>query len=438
MIHPHPSESPSHARRASHRSAAMPATFPAALFAALLAGTLLSACGGGGNGGGGNIKPLPTPSVAGSISATNTTAIDPTLAFRALDEVALSTAASGFTVEKTVPEHPAPVIRIDPSGTYAGRIPDDLEAMTARAVLLWTRRLTNGGSHRIDLEVGDPDGDCQPAHLACAEYEGDRGVIALPDKFFDRSSGSRLTNYQFGIILHEVGHTLSYRDPRGEVHPQCRSGSTQLMCPEIARFQSLEPTEADFSGLRHKWAVGSPAGDHQEFGLWAQPVEDSGLEGFGVTLTRTLASSLQGIQTAAAAGSITDTIRIVPRVDGTPGPGPAPGLGTATWSGTFLGAQSRLFQPVTGDATLTANLANLSKIDLGLSGLFRTDAGGRRHQLSRADYELDRHGNTWVDAARRADARFYAAGGDSAGSAAGIVNDTGRSLVGAWGARRRP
>ncbi len=407
------------------------AAFPAVLFAALLAGTLLSACGGGSGGGAApRVAPVApsVPQVASEFTAANRAAIDPTLAFRT---VRLPPAASGFNVTRTAPNHPVPVIRrIDYPGTDPGQIPADLDAMTARAALLWTRRLIDGGIHAIELRVGDT-GECAASDYACART----GRIVLPGRFLedaidDQRPGNRLENWHFGILLHEVGHTLSYLDPQtGTGHAACQG--TQLMCP-ASSFRSLVPAEADFAGL-HRWTLGPAVEDHQKFGLWAEPMEDGGLDGFGVTMTRTLISERRG---TAAADSITDTIAITPGVAGTPGPGPDPGLGTATWSGTFLGAQSALFQPVTGRATLTADLADLAEIDLMLSDLSRTDSAGATHPIAAVGYDLVRHDGAWVDAGRRANARFYATAGDPAGAAAGIVNDAGRDLVGAWGARR--
>ncbi len=439
--------------------AATPATFPAALFAALLAGALLTACGGGGGGGsgggggvggggsgGGNLRPppAPTPTVTIPAPVSNDEAIDPTLAFRAVEP---PTSANGFTIKKEVPSHPVPVVvidRVDLPGVDAGQVPADLKAMTARAALLWTRRLTDRGTHHIDLRVG---GTCAESnHIACARAN----EIILPKRYPSRAidgsqPGNRMSNYYFGVILHEVGHTLSFFDPDNaddRAHATCNI--PQLMCARLSRYQLLVPSEADFDGLGpHEdrprnlltsWTVGPPVADHQTFGLWAEPNGGGGgLDRFGITLTRTLKSERRG---TAAADSITDTIAIRPRVDGAPGPGPASGSGTATWAGTFLGAQSRLFQPVTGSATLTAKLADLSRIDLSLSELIRTDDRDRTHSLDDVEYGLDRYGAVWVDAGRRADARFYAAGGDPAGTAAGIVNDDQRSLVGAWGAHR--
>ena len=111
-------------------------------------------------------------------------------------------------------------------------------------------------------------------------------------------------------------------------------------------------------------------------------------------------------------------------------------MGTATWSGIFLGADTGRFEPVTGDATLTAQLDDLATIDLALSGLQRTDSAGAAHPLAAIGYELERHDDAWIDAGGRADANFYAVAADPAGAAAGVVNDGVHELIGAWGGIR--
>ena len=104
-------------------------------------------------------------------------------------------------------------------------------------------------------------------------------------------------------------------------------------------------------------------------------------------------------------------------------------------TGLFLGAYTARIQPVTGDATLTADLADLSSLDLAVSDL-QGSYNGLEYPLPDAGYTLDRNGNRWADAGGRVNAQFYGRGTDPAAAAAGTVTDLDRSLIGAWGARR--
>ena len=429
-----------------------------ALSAIAMSIALLAACGGGSGGGsptampvdpGGPdpapVEPMPaTPMVAGVITTTNDTAIDPTLAFRAVQ----APAATGFGVTVTVPDSPVIVFNRH-DGPRADLAPDDLDPMMRRAAHLWTRRLTDGGTWPVVAYLGG-----NPCHLpraACAGTAGDDGnqphaFIRLPDSFLERvgTSNGLTTRITFGTLGHETGHALGYRDVHtGHGHAACTDHTEQLMCPIGTAHSPIAPTEADFAGLREgrrmtSWTVSpaSSATDHQDFGLWATVPEASGLNGFGITVRRTLSIDEGGSRFGPAAGAITDTITAAVEVRGTPTAGPENGLGTATWSGIFLGADTGRFEPVTGDAMLTADLEDLTAIDLALSALERTDSSGATHPLAAIAYELQRHDDAWIDADGRADARFYGASGDPAGAAAGIVSDDRHELMGAWGAIR--
>ena len=422
---------------------------------------VLAACGGGGGGsltaqvpddpGTGQppmvTEPMPPamPTVNDGVTVANDAAIDPTLAFRA---VRVPT-AEGFDVTVTAPQNPVTVFtRHDRPGSPTP--PTDLDAMAARAALLWTRRLTDNGPQPFDPR---PNRDTHPVTLqvgatclsgiACATIpSGNRpgpSGIKLTNQFLTERTApnNKLSITHFKTLVHEVGHTLRYRDPiTGGGHADC--SSTQIMCGHAGFHRVVSPTAADFAGL-YTWTVGPDLGDHQSFGLWAVAPTSSALDGFGVTVTRALsvaANARTAPLTTPAEDYITDTIRIEADVRGTPTSGPATGMGTATWSGVFLGADAGRFEPVTGDATLTADLEDLTTISLSLSDLLRIDGGGATHPLAAIDYELERHGNAWIDAHGRADARFYTAGADPAGAAAGLVSDDTRELIGAWGATR--
>ena len=427
------------------------------LTAALAAIAILAACGGGG--GGSPTASMPTdpgtgtepttpiepdtpaaPSVADSRTVTNTGAIDPTLAFRA---VTVPT-EPGFTVTRTAPSSPVIEFNRHDGPRAAELAPTDLDAMVRRAGHLWTRRLTDGGTYPVELYVAFPQAEQCPGEVNACAFEpssggaSDNAGIRLPDGFLavgQESADSMLQFGTFGTIVHEVGHALAFRvATTGRSHADC--AATQVMCGTPTARDPANPNEADFAGLNN-WTVGPPVPDYQDFGLWADVAGTGNLNGFGITVRRTLNVEDTGRSRDPAADRMTDTIRLQARVDGTASSGPAAGLGTATWSGIFLGADSRRFEPVTGDATLTADLADLAAIDLTLSGLERTDAAGQEHPLAAIAYELERHGDAWIDADGRADAAFYAVGNDPAGSAAGIVNDAGRELIGAWGGTRQ-
>ena len=424
--------------------------------AAALLLSALTACGGGGSSSptasmpaepATPVDPGPSvPTVAGTVTAPNDAAIDPTLAFRAVQQPQ----AAGFEVTVTAPDSPV-IVWNRHDGPRADLAPDDLDAMARRAGHLWTRRLTDGGTFPIELYVGFPQAEqCGDNRAACAGCPGfssftPNAVISLPDRFLELSGthDDKMTVADAKVVVHEVGHALSYRDPATNGgHAACATGSEQVMCGRHTSNRPIAPTEADFAGLvdgyTRNWTV-SPAAsatDHQDFGMWAAVPGAAGLDGLGINVRRTLAVD-DGVSTRRpATEALTDTIAIHAEVRGTATAGPAGGLGTATWSGIFLGADSHRFEPVTGDATLTADLADLETMDLALSGLARTDAAGQAHPLAAIGYDLERHGSTWIDGAGRADARFYEAGSDPAGAAAGIVSDAGRDLVGAWGGRR--
>lgn len=426
-----------------------------------LAATLLLAVLAGCGGGGGSsptampidsdgsspppaVEPMPvTPAVASTLTATNAEAIDPTLAFRAVE---LPT-EPGFTVTKTAPASPVVVFNRH-DGPAADLAPDDLDAMMRRAAHLWTRRLTDGGTYPVELYVGFPQAEqCGVRGAACSAGQGDavditpNALVRLPDDFLELSSteSGETPVAAFKIFAHELGHALSYRDPVTNLfHAACTTEQNQLMCE---RPGPITPAEADFAGLVN-WTVtpAVSASSYQHFGLWATLPGTPRLEGFGITVRRTLSADEDmaafQFRLAAATDALSDTIAITAEVRGAPGSGPAASLGTATWSGIFLGAGSARFEPVTGNATLSADLAQLDTIGLALTGLERTNSAGTAHPLASAAYELERHGNAWIDRQGRADARFYATGEDPAGAAAGVVNDETRSLIGAWGGTR--
>lgn len=417
---------------------------PLAILTAL---TVLAACGGGGGGsptaGMTPIEPIDptpmptTPAVDGTVSVANTAAIDPTAAFRAVDVPTMD----GFDVEASAPQSPVLVITDWERHPDSPPLPVDFEAMLARAAHLWTRRITDGGTHEITLHTGHPRGSICNGGIACGGWHPHSG-IGLTDEYLNASvdSDGRIRLRPFRVLVHEMGHTLAYRDPVTRTgHGDCASHREQVMCAVNVPGSPTEPNEADFDGIRWRWTVGAPVGDHQDFGMWATVPDVSKLDGFGVSLSRTVTVHENATE------YITDTIRLEAEVQGASSAGPAAGLGTATWSGIFLGADTSRFEPVTGDATLTADLEDLATIDLTLSGLKRTNGSGATHPLAAIAYELERHGNAWIDADGRADGRFYAdsmepaAAADSmdpAAAAAGIVSDAGRELAGAWGGIR--
>ena len=420
---------------------------------------ILAGCGGGGGGsptattpvdpgpGPGVTDPGPSvPMVAGSVTVPNDAAIDPTLAFRAVP----APAAPGFQVTVTAPDSPV-IVWNRHNGPRADLAPDDLDAMARRAGNLWTRRLTDGGVYPlkfpVELYIGRPSAmHCSQGGIACAGAPGGslstpNARIELTDGYLERvgTHNGATTRTTLKTLVHEVGHALNYLDPQtNHGHAACTTNTAQVMCPVVTTSRPTAPAEADFAGLRY-WTVSpaSSATDHQDFGLWASVPGASGLDGFGITVRRTLSVDESVSHFRPAADALTDTITAAAEVRGTAGAGPAAGFGTATWAGIFLGADSERFEPVTGDAVLTADLANLAAINLALSALTRTDGTGATHPLAAIGYELERHGNAWIDADSRADARFYAADGDPAGAAAGVVSDAGRSLIGAWGAERK-
>ena len=384
----------------------------------------------------------------------NPLAVDPTASFRSI----VLPAHREFQTAAEAPDTPVTVL-YPAVGADAPTAPSDLLPMTHRAAHLWTRRMAVSGTHHVDLLIGSgpgqdpcssrpvaacglhggilmaqllvPDADLDPAAVPNARIE-------LPDDFLtSRTTGTgQLSLFDFGVLVHEFGHTFNYRDEHGRRHPDCAGPSTQIMCPH-GPAKNVLPDDADFAGLRVVPTTGPT--DHQDFGLWAAAPGVSGLDRFGVRVTRTVTvtNRTPARVSRAAASYITDTIAIQPHVDGTPSAGPAAGLGTATWSGLVLGAHTTMFQPVTGTATLTADLADLSSLDLALTALERTDGDGGRHALAPARYDLQRRDDTWTSADGTADARFYASGADAAGAAAGTVHDPdGAHLIGAWGAVR--
>ena len=60
----------------------------------------------------------------------------------------------------------------------------------------------------------------------------------------------------------------------------------------------------------------------------------------------------------------------------------------------FLGADTEHTEPVTGTATLTADLAALAELGLALTELARTGPAGGRTTLDPLDYQLVRDGTT--------------------------------------------
>ena len=162
----------------------------AGLAAALLV-AVLAGCGGGGGGGPTAVmQPVPpdtmptqpTPDPAPAVVETmlvndNDDAIDPTLAFRAL-ELAPGPGAAFST--STNADHGSPVIvfRRDNGPRAAELAPRDLDAMMKRAAHLWTRELTDGGTTIVDLLVGYPELDPGgPRHGGCEAATRERGRI---------------------------------------------------------------------------------------------------------------------------------------------------------------------------------------------------------------------------------------------------------------------
>ena len=395
----------------------------AAAAATLTILAMLAACGGGG-GGSPTLSGMPgdpptmtpdpapaVPTVASTVTVTNGAAIDPTLAFRALQ--AQPPAADGFEVTVTAPA--TPVIVFDRhDGPRADLAPDDLDAMMRRAAHLWTRRLTDGGTWPVRLHVGHPQAEqCPGATTACAGTAGDSSYhpdadVALPDGFLTRG-GMEISGQYMNVLVHEVGHALGYRDIHtGHTHADCVTNLEQVMCGRHNANRPLAPTEADFAGLADgergvSWTVtpAAAATDHQDFGTWAAVPGSSGLDRFGVSVRRTLSVDESVSHHRPAAEALADTITIEAEVRGSPSAGPAAGLGTATWTGIFLGADTGRFEPVTGDATLTADLADLAAIDLALSALERTD-GTRRDAPARRHCLRARAARRCLDRRRRA------------------------------------
>lgn len=405
---------------------------------------VLAACGGGSGSSPTSLDPNPVaptpaaPHVASTITRANPAAIDPTLAFRAVE---LPGDSAPFTVTKTVPNNGATVFtrHDDPASPPA---PTDLDAMAARAAVLWTRRILTDGTHTVDFHVGG-QGRCPSSYeVGCASAGGldlpGPAYLQLQDYHLAEGARSdrRLTSLGLATLVHELGHTLAYEDERGEIHPLCQDHTTQVMCPVGGPGSPIAPNELDFQGIAAYWAIG-PATDHQDFGLWATVAGVDGLAGFGIDLRRTLRiDSGATASRSAAADILTDTVTIDASVRGTPSGGLAGGLGTARWRGHFLGARSDTFQPVLGSAELTADLAALDSLALALTGLRRTDPGGTSHALADVRYQLREEADAWTDAEGRANARFYSDDGDPAAAAAGIVHDSARDLIGAWGALR--
>ena len=277
-----------------------------------------------------------------------------------------------------------------------------------------------------------------PGNSAHSPY----GFVLLPDGFLavTRTADRTTSLPAFKTMVHEVGHALAFRDAAtGTGHADCTG--TQVMCGQSHIDEPANPTTADLAGLtvpvdrypeRYPRRTLRPnrAPDFQVFGLWGAPAAGS-LARFGVEVTRTL-----NVPDRGTAAGIVDRLAFRAYVRGTADAGPAPGTGTATWEGPFLGVHTGRAEPVTGTATLTADLAALATLELGLADMERTDENGQRWSIRTTNYELQRRGNTWTDVRNRADARFYA-GDDAAAFAAGHVNDETRELVGAWGGSRQ-
>ena len=393
-------------------------------------------------------RPNPTSSRHPANVFANPSAVDPTASFRSLS----LPAHPDFTIAADVPDTPVTVIRRrDDADSVAA--PADLLLMTYRAAHFWTRHLdiadADGDTHNVLLIVGATCSS-NPTFLACAGSGAD-GLFASPfrgaphnfvtnavlsNRFLEDSPG-QVTAIGFSTLVHELGHTLRYTDPRGDTHADCSAGADQIMCGHRRVYPDspITPTPADLAGIG---LPAAPAPDHQDFGLWAEASGVDGLDRFGVVLTRTLSIAAPGKIDfhAPVADAITDAIAIDAYVDGTPSSGPHTAAGTATWSGIVLGAHTTRFDPVTGDATLTADLADLDTMGLALTALRRTGPDGTAHGLPGLDYTLEREGNTWSAPGGTATADFHADGADPAAAAAGLVHDPDRRLIGAWGGVR--
>ena len=285
----------------------------------------------------------------------------------------------------------------------------------------------------VELIINHPDWTCGGLSDGCAaDRDGTpvghpASITLAPSVFAPRINPGNVTSAAtLRLTLNEVGHAL------GADEEHCNT--LNIMCkPILHGIGPLEPTGRDLARIDDWTSI--PYSDHQTFGLWAAPAGGGGaLTRFGIDVRRTLGNP--DPDPWIAADMLDDELQYRAVVDGTPGRGPAPGTGTATWQGLFLGADTAHAEPVTGTATLTADLAALAQLGLVLTELARTGPAGSRTALANATYSLQRgSGDIWTDTGGRADARFYDGAGDSrAALAAGRVSDDGRALVGAWGA----
>ena len=346
-------------------------------------------------------------------------------------------------------------------------LPDDLLPMMQRAFKLWSRRIDQrlqpGGEHQaiphdepgahgkvlLDFVAGyAQETGCE---TACANHYGDssllplgrsdtRPVLAVAQDFLDQHvHDDRITASGFRVLAHEFGHIFDYQTKAGHgiiddegthqtYHGNCSTEG--IMCHHWQADTPISPTEHDFEGLHHHYSVKAPS-DHEVFGIWATVRDpDSGLDEFGIRVTRTL------IAQQKTEGFIEDMVRIETLIDGTPSGGPVTTAGTATWDGDLIAVDTQQFQPVLGSAKLTLDLANTDTLLASFTGLGRTDATGTRHARPDIAYTLVRTQTGYAHEHNHVDATFYAIGADPIGAVAGRLNDSSRNLMGAYGAIR--
>lgn len=346
-------------------------------------------------------------------------------------------------------------------------LPDDLLPMMHRAFKLWSRRIDQvlqpGGDHqKIPHDVPGAHGkvllDFVAGYVqepgcttACANHYGDssllplgrsdtRPVLAVTQNFVEQLvHDDHVSANGFRVLAHEFGHIFDYQAPPGHgiiddagvhqtYHGNCSTEG--IMCHHWQAETPIAPTEHDFERIRHHYSV-KPPSEHEVFGIWATARDpDSALDEFGVRVTRTL------ITHQRAEGFIEDMVRIETLINGTPSNGPVAAVGTATWDGDLIAADTRYFQPVLGSAELSMDLADIDTLQASFTDLERTDAAGARHALADMSYTLVRSQTGYVHEQNLVDAKFYAVGADPAGAVAGRLDDASRNLMGAYGAFR--
>lgn len=434
---------------------------------------VLSACGGGGGGGGSPRMPVIEPEPEIPLEARtyqNPDAVDPLLSFKTVQ----FPTASKFDYRRTVPDTwTLETTTYSPQGFDA---PDELVPMMHRAFKLWSRRIDNliqpgnnhqGASHRepgvdnevhIDFVVGYTI--LTGCNVACTNHHGDTQFppegrsstipvfVLAQDYFGDRygqnyfTEDGEFTVDGFKVLAHEFGHIFNYTAPDGNNHADC-DGEEGIMCdrgPYNEELIPVGPTGQDFDGITHHYSL-RESSDHEVFGIWASVQDtDSGLNEFGVRVTRTLTAdqvpaTVESRQQAVN-NVLQDRIRIETMISGTPSDGPVTGMGTATWSGDLIAVDTTRFQPVLGDAELSMDLEDISTLEASFTDMQRTDDAGMRHNIADASYTLMKHESTYLDEHGRIDARFYAIGTDDIGAVAGRLDDSTRNLMGAYGATR--